>query len=173
MNKLLIPIEGVPMVRRAAETLLDGGVDSVVAVTGHETPAVMATLDGLPIRFVHNPHFAEGMAGSLVRGVEALADHAAVVVMLGDMPWIPADVVRRLIEAFRAGGPGAICVPVHDGRRGNPVLWPKRYFDSILALTGDQGARGLLDRFAEHVVTVPVESDGVLRDLDDPASFVM
>lgn len=170
-NKLLVPIDGVPMVRRAAESLLGGQVDPVVCVTGHEAPAVREALKGQPITFVHNPAFAEGLSTSLSAGIRGLPACSAAVVMLGDMPWVPASVVRDLILAFESGGPGAICVPTRGSRRGNPVLWPARYFDSILSVTGDRGARSLLERFADHVVSVPVQTDSVFRDLDDPASL--
>lgn len=170
-NKLLAAIDGVPMVRRAAQALLDGGTEPVVCVTGHEADAIVGALEDLPIRFVHNRRFAEGMSTSLTAGIRALRDCSAAVVMLGDMPWVPAVAVRDLISAFEAGGPRTICVPTHGSRRGNPVLWPAHFFDSILSVTGDRGARALLERFDKHVVSVPVATDGVFRDLDDPASF--
>ncbi|NNM32033.1 MAG: nucleotidyltransferase family protein [Gemmatimonadetes bacterium] len=170
-NKLLVAIDGVPMVRRCAESLLEGGAKPVICVTGHDADAVAGTLEDLPVAFVHNPRFAEGMSTSVTAGIRGLPDCAAAVIMLGDMPWVPAGVVRDLISAFEAEGRRAICVPTHDSRRGNPVLWPAHFFDSILSVAGDRGARGLLERFSEHVVSVPVATDGIFRDLDDPASF--
>ena len=159
------------MIRRAAESLLGGGATPVVCVTGHDAASVREALAGLGVEFLHNPRFEEGMSTSLVAGIRRLQDSSGVVVMLGDMPWIPQSVVRDLISAFHAAGPRAICVPTRGSRRGNPVLWPSHYFDSILSVTGDQGARALLERFKGTVVSVPVETDGVFRDLDDPASL--
>jgi len=171
INKLLVPVGGTPMVRRAAEALIDGGADPVVCVIGHQAPEVSAALDGLSLGLVANPDFAQGMATSLVAGIRALEACPAVIVMLGDMPWVGGEVVGALTRAFVTHGPDAICVPTHEGRRGNPVLWPSRYFPPMMSLTGDEGARALIRRFADGVVEVPVPTDGILRDVDDAASL--
>jgi len=171
LNKLLVPIDGVPMVRRAAEALLGGGAAPVVVVTGHQHEHVAAALDGLSLELLHNPEASDGMATSLGRGVGALGHCSAAVVMLADMPWVGEDVVRMLVAAFEHHGPGSICVPVHGGRRGNPVLWPAVCFPFIQTLTGDRGAKSLLDRFAEQVIEVLVGTDAIHRDVDDRASL--
>ncbi len=170
-NKLLLPVGGVPMVRLAAEALLGGGTAPVVCVTGHDSRNVARALAGANVELLQNPDWAAGMSTSLARGLGALERCAAVVVMLGDMPWVTEEEVRALVIAFENRGPDAICVPVHQKRRGNPVLWPARYFPSIQALSGDRGARPLLDQFAAQVVEVPVATDAIHRDVDEASSL--
>jgi molybdenum cofactor cytidylyltransferase len=83
------------------------------------------------------------------------------------MPYVTAREIDGLIEAHRAA-PHAICAPVHAGRRGNPVLWPRHYFPALRELSGDEGARSLLNRFAGNVRMVEFDSPAVLRDCDTP-----
>jgi molybdenum cofactor cytidylyltransferase len=87
------------------------------------------------------------------------------------MPDITAAHLDALIDAFDPAAGAAICVPVRDGRRGNPVLWARRFFDEIGALEGDVGAKSLIGLHAGLVREVPVADDAVLTDLDSPADF--
>src|SRR6185436_14127765 len=105
-------------------------------------------------------------------GVAALGGKVdGAVVCLGDMPWVRAEHVEALIAAFAAGGERPICVPIHGRKRGNPVLWPARHFPAIAALTGDEGARSLLDAYASEICYVPVDDPGVTLDVDTPEAL--
>ena len=91
-------------------------------------------------------------------GIAAVSsDAAGAVVCLGDMPLIDAKLLDRLIAAFDPDRGALIAVPVSEGRRGNPVLWSRRFFDELLTLDGDTGARHLIAKHAEAVAEVPVE----------------
>ncbi|MCC7412630.1 MAG: molybdopterin-binding/glycosyltransferase family 2 protein [Gammaproteobacteria bacterium] len=171
-NKLLVPVDGEPMVRRVLRTLGAACVDSITVVTGHDGERVRACVAGEGVTVVHNPDHAEGLSSSLRRGLAALpADADGVLVCLGDMPWVSVADVRALIAAFAPQAGRGVCVPVHGDRRGNPVLWERRYFPELDALRGDSGARSLLQRHAEAICEVPVPDDGVLRDVDTPAAL--
>jgi molybdenum cofactor cytidylyltransferase len=168
-NKLVAEIDGKPMVRRVVETALAAGLDPVVVVIGHGAADVRAALDGLPVRFAENVRPEAGLSSSLRVGlcaVEGDPPVAAAVILLGDMPWVEAGDVRALVAAFDPASGREICVPVHEGRRGNPVLWGRRFIAEITALQGDVGARALLERHEERVREVPVAGVGVLRDVD-------
>jgi molybdenum cofactor cytidylyltransferase len=167
-NKLLATVGGKPLVRIAAEAALASAVSSVVVVTGHDAPAVEAALAGLPVAFVDNRHYAEGMSTSVRAGVGALpADVEAVVVMLADMPAVSAEAVNRLISAFRPEDGAEIVVPIYHGRRGNPVLWPARFFPALKAVEGDVGGRSLIAANPRSVVEIELDA-GVTRDVDTP-----
>ncbi|MEM7678750.1 MAG: NTP transferase domain-containing protein, partial [Myxococcota bacterium] len=169
-NKLLAEVDGVPMVVRVVRTLSASGVDRVVVVTGHQSNRVEALLrDVSDVAFVHNPDYAEGLSTSVRAGIRALdTDVDGALIALGDMPWVRAEHVRRLIAAF---APHEIIVPVHDRKRGHPVLWPARFFPEFEKLLGDVGARHLLERYADHVVSVPVDDRGVHVDVDTPQAL--
>ena len=174
VNKLLAEVDGVPMVRRVAETVRAAALDPVIVVLGHEADAVRAALDGVPVRLVENPAYMEGMGTSVARGIEAIGDPVeGAMVVLGDMPWIDARDLDALLDAFAADEGRGICAPVVDRKRGNPVLWAARYFPELRLLDGDVGARHLLARYEEDLVEVAVEGRGVLRDVDTPDALEM
>lgn len=168
-NKLLADVGGKPMVRHAVEAALASQAQQVLVVTGHQADEVRAALAGLDVAFVANPDFATGLSSSLKAGIRALPKEAAgTLVLLGDMPRIEAAHLDALIAAFASEAGSAIVVPVHQSRRGNPVLWPAELFAEMLALEGDVGARSLLARHAQRVREIDLGTDAVLTDVDTP-----
>lgn len=165
-NKLLADVDGEPLVRRTVAAALASRAADVVVVTGHQAADVEAALAGLPVRLVANPDFADGQSTSVKAGIAAVPeDCEAAVVLLGDMPGVDATVIDQVIGAYAPAAGSLVVVPVHDGRRGNPVLWSRRYFPELLALEGDEGARAVLRRAREATVTVEA-GPGVLVDVD-------
>ena len=125
---------------------------------------------------VHNAQFADGLSTSLKCAIKALDDggDAAIdgaVVCLGDMPGVSAAHIDKLIAAFDPVEGRGICVPTFNGKRGNPVLWDRRYFGAISEVAGDVGARHLIGEHADAVCEVAMGDDGVLADLDTPAAL--
>jgi molybdenum cofactor cytidylyltransferase len=168
-NNQLAELYGVPIVRRTVAAALASGARPVVVVTGHEAAAVREALAGLDVAFVQNPSFADGMSTSLRAGLAAAGAADAALVCLGDMPRLAAHHLDALIAAH--GGGDTIVVPTFDKKRGNPVLWPRRYFAEIAALSGDVGARALIDRYAEHVAFLPIDDPAILIDVDTPEAL--
>lgn len=166
-NKLLQSVEGEPMVRRSAQTLLEVGLHPVVVVLGYEAERVRDALAGLDVDFVENPDYAEGQATSVRAGVEALpADVDAAVFALGDMPWVSVGTVERLVDAYRAGT-GSALAAAFEGERGNPVLWDERLFEALAGQSGDVGGRDLLYS-RDDAALVETGDPGVRRDVDRP-----
>ncbi len=171
-NKLLVEVDGEPMVRRVAAAALASRADPVIAVTGHETEQVEAALAGLEVATAYNPDYAEGMSSSLKRGLDALNPAPdGIVICLGDMPRTDAAVIDRLIAAFDPAGGKAIGVPAWRGKRGNPVLWAARYFDDIRQLAGDVGAKHLIGDHADAVYEVESPDPSVTVDVDTPEAL--
>lgn len=171
-NKLLEPVDGVPMVVRVVDAFLASRAAPVVVVTGHEREAVEAALEGRPVRVVRNPDFAQGLSSSLAAGVRAVPrDADGALVALGDMPRVGSDPVDALLDAFDERSEPGIVVPVHAGRRGHPVLFAARFFEELAALEGDRGARRLLDRHAHLVSEVPVDDPAIHLDVDTPEAL--
>jgi molybdenum cofactor cytidylyltransferase len=167
-NKLLAEWGGTPLVRLVAQAALKSQARPVLIVTGHEAAKVEAALEGLDVAFVRNPAYAEGLSASLKAGVRALPETAdGALVLLGDMPEIDAKLIDRMIAAFSPVDGRAICIAMHDRKRGNPVLWARRFFAEIETMSGDQGAKPLLA--AHDDLICEIESGGaVLRDVDTP-----
>jgi molybdenum cofactor cytidylyltransferase len=168
-NKLLANVGGIPMVVRAAEAAIHSRAAPVVVVTGHEAERVAKALDNIDVRIAKNPNFAQGMSTSLRAGLKALPEDVdGVVVLLGDMPQITSEHIDRLIDAFDPVERRSIVVPMHGRKRGNPILWDKRYIAEMTAVSGDVGARYLLEEHADQVCEVAIPDDGVLIDVDTP-----
>jgi molybdenum cofactor cytidylyltransferase len=164
-------IAGKPLVGHAVAAARDGGCSPVVVVTGHAAPAVRAAVGEAAVTFVHNGDYAEGMATSLKAGLAALpGDVDAVVVLLADMPHVDGALVRRLAAAYDPLAGKLIAVPVAGGRRGNPVLIARRFFDELKTVTGDVGARDVIRAYPEAVVEVPADV-AALTDLDTPEAL--
>lgn len=168
-NKLLLDIGGKPMVRRVVETLLASRARPILVVTGHERERVEAALAHLPVMFAYNPDYAQGLSTSLRAGLAAIpAECDGVLICLGDMPRLGASIVDRLIAAFAPEEGRSIVVPTCGGRRGHPVLFARAFFEAMARLSGDVGARSLIDAHPEAVAEVETEDLGVLLDVDTP-----
>jgi molybdenum cofactor cytidylyltransferase len=172
-NKLLAELGGKPLVRIVTEQALASKASDVIVVTGHQAAEVEKALAGLKVKFVRNPDFVAGLASSVKTGIAAVPDNAdGAVVCLGDMPLIDARLIDRLIDTFAPDRGNLIAVPVSDNRRGNPVLWSRRFFDELMTLDGDIGARHLIAKHSEAVAEVPVDGHGAFLDIDTPEALV-
>jgi molybdenum cofactor cytidylyltransferase len=178
-NKLLAEIDRVPLVRRVADVLMTSGFQQVVIVTGHQAEAIQLALQNVPSRnrqFVHNSAFDDGMGRSIATGVAALpATVTGVLIAQGDMPDLTVDLIARLGQRFAATGSAHITAPwivdERGGRQGNPVIWPRRLFGQLAALTGDQGGRELIKAEGDAVERVPVGGSAAAVDIDTPAQL--
>ena len=167
-NKLLLPLQGQTVVRCTVHQALASRCARVLVVLGFEAERVRRELEGLPVQFVLNEDFQEGMGSSVRAGAAAVPDDSAVVVCLADMPLAGADVIDALIDAYETGGDIQACQPVYEGKRGNPVLWGPASLPALRQLRGDEGARRLLRGLGQGLALVEVGSDGVLLDADTP-----
>ena len=172
-NKLLEEINGRALVRIATDHVLASGARPVIVVTGHQRERVERALAGLAVTFVHNPDFAEGLSTSLKAGLGALpGENDGALVLLADMPRVDANLIDSLIDAFDPARGALVVVPTFDGKRGNPVLWSRRFFADLMTLQGDVGARHLIGSHAEAVTELPASGSAVLTDVDTPDALV-
>ena len=170
VNKLLVNVDGRPMVAAVAATAISAGYAPVFAVTGHDAERVSASLAGLDVGIVSNPDYAEGMASSIRHGIDALPGHVAgVAICLGDMPWVAEATLGALLADFSPAPADTICRPVCGGRPGNPVLFGRDFFAELTRLAGDRGAKAVIAAHPQAVRDVVVEDPGIFRDLDRPA----
>ncbi|HEX8663975.1 MAG TPA: nucleotidyltransferase family protein, partial [Beijerinckiaceae bacterium] len=170
-NKLLATIGGVPLVRRAVEAAKASRASSVMVVTGHQAEAVHAALEGLDATVVHNPNYGDGLSTSLKAGIAAVPPEAdAAVVCLADMPGVTAEIIDRLVAAYRPEEGARIVVPTAQGKRGNPVLWSRAFFGALQEIQGDVGARHLIGENPDAVAEVEI-GQAVTLDLDTPEAM--
>lgn len=152
--KQLLMLDGKPLVVHVVERALASGLDEVVVVTSAHDGRVESVLSGSEARLVHNAHFAEGQASSLVAGIDALgADIDAAVILLGDQPGISPEVIRRVIGA-RLTRAAPVVMALYGEVRSHPVLFGREIFPELLQLRGDVGARGVIRAHRNDVVLV-------------------
>jgi molybdenum cofactor cytidylyltransferase len=172
-DKLLELIAGRPALLHAAETALASRADQVLVVLPPDAAPRRAALAGVDVEIVEAPDWAEGMAASLRTGLSAVDPGTdAVVILLADMPEIEATAIDKLIAAFDPGeGREIIRATSEDGKPGHPVLFGRRFFEPLAGLTGDRGARTVIEEASEFVVNVPTTGRQALVDLDTPEDW--
>ncbi len=168
-QKLLLALQGKPVVRWAVERVAPH-VGDVVVVTGQDDTPIRAALSGVAVRFAVNPTPQAGQGSSIAVGVAALKPWtSAVLVALGDQPRVPEAVVAAVLAAFEQSGK-AIVVPVYRGTQGTPVLFAAEVFPELRALSGDAGARAVVNAKPERVQRVEFDLP-MPPDVDTPEDF--
>jgi molybdenum cofactor cytidylyltransferase len=167
--KLLLPWKGEALIHRAARVALQAGLLPVIIVSGAGTEGIHSALKDLPVQFAHNPIWQEGQSTSVRAGVEALpADCQAVVFLLGDQPFVGADLIQTLVTTYIKDRP-TILAPHVNGKRVNPVIFDRSVFPHLLDLKGDAGARSIFGVFPPAAMPWPDEK--VLLDIDTPDDY--
>jgi xanthine dehydrogenase accessory factor len=171
-NKLALPLHGKPLVRHAVEAALTAALDPVIVVIGHDAAVMRDALGGLPVHFVQNDAFAEGLSTSLRIGIRSVPPTCnGAMILLGDMPNVSPELIERIIAAFDPAQSCVICVATAKGERGHPVLWGRQIFGEMEELRGDAGARALMIRHADLVCDVEAGDDTPLADIDTPEAL--
>ena len=168
--KLLMPVGGRPIIRYVVESVLAGGVDSVWVVTGPDVEPTEAALAGFEVQIVVNPAPEEGQAGSVRTGIAALPPSVdAVLIALGDQPSLAPSIIPALLAARRTT-PKLIVAPRYRDGQGNPVLFKREIFPELLRLTGDQGARPIIQKEPARVEWVELDLP-MPPDVDTPDDY--
>ncbi len=171
-DKLTQPFRGGLLLDGAMRAAFEAPAEAVIVVTGSDpkvAPAAEAFArrrgEAARLRLAHACDWSEGLSASLRAGLAAVAPGSpGAFVFLGDMPDIPAGLPERLAAVF---GPGVAAVaPVLDGEPGHPALLGAELFPAAMRLTGDRGARALMEAQGERFVRAPVQDRGVLFDVD-------
>lgn len=172
-NKLLAEVDGTPIVAKVAREIVAGGAGELIVVTGAEHDAYVSALSGLPVRFVVNALWDEGIGGSIAAGVRALSDTPqGVFIVPGDLPNLTAGVFRGLAAAFANTAGAHVVVPVTaQGAQRNPVLWPRRLFPELAALSGATGGKSLLDTLGPERLDVAFDDESLFADIDTPSDY--
>ena len=170
VQKLSAPIGNGTVIGHVVRGVIDAGLPPPLVVTGHDHDAVVAAIGSLPHMLIHAEDHIDGMAASIRAGIGACpAQWDGALICLGDMPCVRPQTLAMIAAAGRkAGAASAIVVPRHAGRRGNPLFWGRNYFAALMRLSGDGGARALLPRLSQHVVSVDTDDAGILIDVDTP-----
>jgi len=168
--KLLLDVRGKALVRHAVERVLGAGMSPVSVVVGPAHAGIARALEGLPVQLVLNPAPEKGQGSSVSAGIRALpGEAAAALIVLGDQPGVPADVIPALLDALKIPGK-AIAAPRYADGLGNPVLFAAAVFPELLELTGDRGARSIIERDSGRVAIVEI-AQPMPADIDTPEDY--
>lgn len=168
-HKLLHPLpDGTPMALAALRNLAPH-VDSVIVVVRPDDSELIQLLSQEQARIVPCANAAQGMGASLACGVSAAPDADAWLIALADMPYVPTTVISALSAELQAGAP--LVAPTYQGQRGHPVGFSRAFYPELAALSGDHGARHLLERHAAQLRLIAIDAPGILRDIDTSADL--
>ena len=171
-NKLLLPIaDGLPMITWIAQTYLNADIDKLIVVTGFQHEDISKALIGLDVEFIHNYDYQTGQASSVACGIESLSEqYNCALIGLADMPFITSDLINRLIKSHELLSEPEVrlTMPIIDGRRANPVIWGRAFFDELQAISGDEGGRQILSAYLSAVNGVSWDKKEVAEDIDLP-----
>jgi molybdenum cofactor cytidylyltransferase len=168
-DKLLLPVDGIALVERVMQAADASLLDDIVVV--YQNPMVRKLAERYRIRQIYNPDAEQGQSASVKIGVlAALPQTQAYMFLTGDQPFIAAGTINLLISAWRAGT-GHIIVPVFEGKRGSPAIFPAACRPELLALAGDIGGRAVISAHSDSVqqIDIPDSREGI--DVDTPQLY--
>jgi molybdenum cofactor cytidylyltransferase len=163
VTKQLLPMHGRPILQHVIDAARSSGLEHILLVLGHAHEIIRARIDCMGIDVVVNPGYARGQSTSLRTGLANGPETDGVMFLLGDQPMVGHALIDTLIDAFGVERPPAV-QPVHQGRPGNPVILGRELLREAAELTGDTGARPLLQR--PGVLHLEVDDSALLRDVD-------
>lgn len=172
-TKQLLTWQGKVVLQHVLDHLRRSRVQEIVLVLGHDRERILAELDTQDVRVIFNPEFSEGMSSSIRKGVAAIHPEAkAFFIVLGDQPAVGPEIYDRLTAEFNRRYPEkTIFIPTHQERRGHPPLFAVRHGEEILDIRGDVGLRAIIEKHPQEVMTVEVETEAILEDVDTPAQY--
>ena len=143
-NKLTKEIQGVPLIKHSVKNILASSVDELIIILGYQKEIIEKLIDkNNKIKFVFNKDFENGMASSIKTGLDNLSEKTeAFFICLGDMPMVNHNIYNQLIKSKNNN---KIIVPTYKGQQGNPVLFNKSMKEKIMNITGDAGAKQILE----------------------------
>jgi molybdenum cofactor cytidylyltransferase len=172
VNKLALPVDDVPLLRRTAQVLCAARLNEIVVVLGHEAEQAERMLAGLALRTVRNPDYSLGQMTSVHQGLAALsAPCAGVMVCLSDQPLLESADVDHIVRAFINDCPRSVLVPTWQGHRGNPIVLAWEHRAEILSGGRNLGCKRLIQNNPDLVWTLPMPNDHCVFDLDSPEDY--
>ncbi|MEH6633423.1 MAG: nucleotidyltransferase family protein [Halopseudomonas aestusnigri] len=171
-NKLLMPFRGQPLVRYVAKQLIKSKPGPITVITGHDENLIEQALDDLNLNFKFNPNYASGQMSSVQCGVQKIKkDTQGIMIALADMPDLTSGDYHEIIEGFVHKNCDKIVVPFFSGKRGNPIIIPKRLTDEIINGSLQAGCRRLIENRPQDVHRLDVTSASHTTDIDTPNDY--
>jgi molybdenum cofactor cytidylyltransferase len=169
--KLTMPLGESTVLEQVISSVLSSMVDEVIVVLGHEQKTIRQTIGDRPVKCIVNKDYKLGMSTSIVSGLNETDDRCkAVIIILGDQPFISSDIIDKLIDGYKTHHKG-IVAPTYQGMKGHPIIFDIKYKNKLLSLKGDAGGRQLITENNDDVLYVPVDSESIIKDIDTPDDY--
>jgi molybdenum cofactor cytidylyltransferase len=166
--KQLMSLGESTMLEQTLDNLLGSKLTEVIVVLGYKAEEITKRLSGRPVKIVVNPLYRKGMGTSIAAGLRFVESQAqAVMLVLGDQPYVDSATIDSLIDAFASNKKG-IAIPTYQGQRGHPLIFARNYKAPLSKLTGDVGGREIIQENPKDVLEVPVDCEGIIIDIDTP-----
>jgi len=179
-NKLIKEIDGIPLIKYSVKNILGSAVDELIIVTGYQKEIIENTIDkNKKIKFVYNKDFSNGIASSINAGLCKISTKAKnFFISLADMPNVNQNIYNKLIKGknsynvkFKPENRKEIIIPTSDGKDGNPVLFSIFMKNDVMKISGDRGAKEIIENKKNKILRIPFEGDGVILDFDTQDNF--
>ncbi|WP_435548076.1 nucleotidyltransferase family protein [Desulfobacterium sp. N47] len=163
-EKLLLPLAGIPLVEHIIRTAQSSHLDEVILIYRNENIKELGAK--YLNKIIFNAHAEEGQSAAVKLGITAADKETdAFMFFVGDQPFLSSAMVNILIDIF-TDYPDNIIVPVYNGKRGGPVIFPAKFKDELLALVGDSGGRSIIEKHKEELKPVEIENANAGIDVD-------
>jgi molybdenum cofactor cytidylyltransferase len=169
-NKLTKEIQGAPLIKHSVKSILASSIDELIVVLGHQKETIEKLIDkNKKIKFVFNKDFESGIASSIKTGLNNLSEKTeAFFICLGDMPMVNPNIYNQLIKSINKR---EIIVPTYKGQQGNPVLFAKSMKEKIINISGDVGAKKILELNKDKILNLEINDQCVTKDFNTQDSF--
>ena len=169
-NKLTKEIQGVPLIKHSVKNILASSVNELIVVLGHQKETIEKLIDGNEkMKFVFNKDFENGMASSIKTGLDNLSEKTeAFFICLGDMPMVNHDIYNQLIKSKDNK---EIIVPTYKGQQGNPVLFDKSMKETVMNITGDVGAKKILELNKDKISNLEINNQSISKSFNTQGDF--
>jgi molybdenum cofactor cytidylyltransferase len=179
-NKLTKEIKGIPLINYSVKNILASAVDEIIIVTGHEKEKIENIVgEHKKIKYVYNKDFKNGMSSSIKTGLLSVSKKAdAFFICLGDMPNVSQNIYNKLIKSrfnynkkLKREYKKEILIPTYEGKEGNPILFSKFMKNEIMLISGDLGAKKIIELNKNKILNVPFNNQGITLDFDTKDHF--
>jgi molybdenum cofactor cytidylyltransferase len=179
-NKLTKEIQGTPLIKHSVKNILASSIDELIVVLGHQKEIIEKLIDkNEKLKFVFNKDFESGMASSIKTGLNNLSEKTeSFFICLGDMPMVNQNIYNKMIKTklnynkkLKPNFKKEIFIPTYEKKNGNPVLFTKHMKEKIMQISGDDGAKELIEIYKSKALHIPVKNRGITLDFDIQEDF--
>ena len=170
--KMLLPYNGMTVIEQVIENLLSAGISNILIVLGSDHEEILSKINGYHVSHCYNEDYRRGMLSSVQCGLASLPDNdGGVLIIPGDQPMIGQVQISLVIKTWSESGKG-IVMPVHNGKRGHPLIFNMKYRSEVMSLPDAKGLRELAVMHPDDIMEAETDDPAVLRDIDTQKEYM-